>query len=59
MPFEPKQKVELDPPKDDVISKDYLSKCDGQLLLQTSLKCMLTGFVQDHTKGFRPTLQLK
>ncbi|KAI5205399.1 cytochrome b5 [Aureobasidium subglaciale] len=27
--FEPKQKVELDPPKDDPISLDYLSKCDG------------------------------
>ena len=30
MSFEPKQKVELDPPKDDLISHDYLSKCDGQ-----------------------------
>lgn len=30
MSFEPKQKVELDPPKDDVISEDYLSKCDGE-----------------------------
>ncbi|OQO12374.1 hypothetical protein B0A48_03016 [Cryoendolithus antarcticus] len=30
MSFEPKTKVELDPPKDDVISLDYLSKCDGQ-----------------------------
>ncbi|GAB1727011.1 hypothetical protein NU195Hw_g3864t1 [Hortaea werneckii] len=29
MSFEPKHKVELDPPKDDVISVDYLSKCDG------------------------------
>ncbi|TKA75119.1 hypothetical protein B0A55_05018 [Friedmanniomyces simplex] len=29
MSFEPKQKVELDPPKDDPISLDYLSKCDG------------------------------
>ncbi|CAD0016272.1 unnamed protein product [Aureobasidium pullulans] len=27
--FEPKQKVDLDPPKDDPISLDYLSKCDG------------------------------
>ena len=31
MSFEPKQKVELDPPKDDAISLDYLSKCDGAL----------------------------
>ena len=29
MSFEPKQKVELDPPKDDPISLEYLSKCDG------------------------------
>lgn len=29
MSFEPKTKVELDPPKDDPISLDYLSKCDG------------------------------
>ncbi len=29
MSFEPKQKVDLDPPKDDVISQEYLSKCDG------------------------------
>lgn len=32
--FEPKQKVELDPPKDDPISLDYLSKCDGMLLIR-------------------------
>jgi hypothetical protein len=31
MSFEPKTKIELDPPKDDVISLDYLSKCDGEL----------------------------
>ena len=30
MSFEPKQKVELDLPKDDVISTEYLSKCDGK-----------------------------
>ena len=35
--FEPKQKVELDPPKDDPISLDYLSKCDGMLLTWLSL----------------------
>jgi hypothetical protein len=29
MSFEPKQKVELDAPKDDPISEQYLSKCDG------------------------------
>jgi hypothetical protein len=31
MSFEPKTKIELDPPKDDIISLDYLSKCDGTL----------------------------
>lgn len=29
MSFDPKHKVELDPPKDDPISPDYLAKCDG------------------------------
>jgi hypothetical protein len=36
MSFEPKTKVELDPPKDDIISLDYLSKCDGELALTRS-----------------------
>ncbi|KAL1977993.1 hypothetical protein VTN31DRAFT_852 [Thermomyces dupontii] len=27
--FEPKEPVQLDPPKDDPISKEELSKCDG------------------------------
>ncbi|KAF2816179.1 putative progesterone binding protein [Mytilinidion resinicola] len=27
--FEPKEPVTLDPPKDDPITLDYLSKCDG------------------------------
>ncbi|WPG99666.1 Hypothetical protein R9X50_00248500 [Acrodontium crateriforme] len=30
MPFEPKQKVDLDPPKDDIIGLDFLAKCDGK-----------------------------
>ncbi|KAF2486859.1 cytochrome b5-like heme/steroid binding domain-containing protein [Neohortaea acidophila] len=30
MSFEPKQKVNLDPPKDDPISAEYLSKCNGK-----------------------------
>ena len=28
--FEPKQKVDLAPPKDDPIALDYLAKCDGE-----------------------------
>jgi hypothetical protein len=35
--FEPKHKVDLDPPKDDPISLDYLSKCDGMSSMRTSL----------------------
>jgi membrane-associated progesterone receptor component len=27
--FEPKQPIELAPPKDDVISVEHLAKCDG------------------------------
>ncbi|KAL1591427.1 hypothetical protein SLS60_012040 [Paraconiothyrium brasiliense] len=27
--FAPKQPVNLAPPKDDVITRDYLTKCDG------------------------------
>ncbi|KAF2722723.1 cytochrome b5 [Polychaeton citri CBS 116435] len=30
MSFEPKQKVQLEEPKDDIIDLDYLSKCDGK-----------------------------
>jgi len=45
MSFEPKTKVELDPPKDDPISLEYLSKCDGQNLLSLHVEasCTKTG----------------
>lgn len=29
--FEPKKPVQLDPPKDDPITLDYLAKCDGAI----------------------------
>jgi hypothetical protein len=29
--FTPKQKIELDPPKDDLITYEELSECDGTL----------------------------
>jgi len=29
--FEPKKAVQLDPPKDDPIALDHLSKCDGEI----------------------------
>lgn len=35
MSFEPKHKVELDPPKEDEISVEYLSKCDGKTMEST------------------------
>jgi membrane-associated progesterone receptor component len=28
--FEPKQAVQLDPPKDDPITVEHLAKCDGK-----------------------------
>lgn len=33
--FAPKQPVELAAPKDDVITREYLSKCDGKGFLDT------------------------
>ena len=41
MSFEPKTKVELDPPKDDIISLDYLSKCDGGLRFDSYLTAVI------------------
>ncbi|KAI5251250.1 hypothetical protein E4T42_04457 [Aureobasidium subglaciale] len=57
--FEPKQKVELDPPKDDLISLDYLSKCDGCYRTLTLIPQTLTcdkGTVFDVTgnKAYEP-----
>jgi hypothetical protein len=48
--FEPKQKVELDPPKDDSISLDYLSKCDGMLLIVHVLNVLLMDSLKEHMK---------
>lgn len=42
MSFEPKHKVDLDPPKDDIISVDYLSKCDGMLSQAGMVEAPLT-----------------
>ena len=36
--FEPKQPVQLDPPKDDPISVEELSKCDGMSCLDHKLE---------------------
>jgi hypothetical protein len=30
--FEPRQAVQLNPPKEDPITEEYLSKCDGKCL---------------------------
>ena len=38
MSFEPKYKVNLDPPKDDPISLDYLAKCDGLCSVNYTVK---------------------
>jgi membrane-associated progesterone receptor component len=56
--FEPKQPVELAPPKDDVISLDYLNKCDGEPKcspLPTKFIRMLTLPCLGKTEGY-PTL---
>jgi len=39
MSFEPKYKVNLDPPKDDAISQEYLAKCDGERACPYTPKC--------------------
>jgi len=33
--FEPKEAIELAPPKDDLIAQDYLQKCDGMLCFRS------------------------
>jgi membrane-associated progesterone receptor component len=40
--FAPKEPVSLAPPKDDVISRDYLAKCDGTVFLGLLSNCVLT-----------------
>lgn len=57
MSFEPKQKVELDPPKDDVISLDYLSKCDGTKQTSSGRDTNLTMKIQANMKAFPLTSQ--
>jgi len=58
MSFEPKQKIELDPPKDDIISLDYLSKCDGALCDHDSAwNYRDTEYRQAHTRTIRLTLR--
>lgn len=42
MPFAPKEPVELDPPKDDPITKEELAKCDGKCIGQKFLSISLT-----------------
>ena len=55
--FEPKQKVELDPPKDDPISLDYLSKCDGMysIVLLLLVPSRLTDIFLEGTHEGYPT----
>jgi hypothetical protein len=44
--FEPKTPVQLDPPKDDPISVDYLKKCDGKTALWERLKLKLVSVLK-------------
>ncbi|THY61742.1 hypothetical protein D6C99_01147 [Aureobasidium pullulans] len=52
--FEPKQKVDLDPPKDDPISLDYLSKCDGWSDVMDTRKTSLTS-TKEHMRDIQHT----
>jgi hypothetical protein len=46
--FEPKTPVQLNPPKDDLISPEYLAKCNGmiqpslEIVMKTALRWKLT-----------------
>lgn len=57
--FEPKTPVNLDPPKDDNISLEYLAKCDGMCTLHSGVKMMLTIISQGYTKATLPTSRSK
>jgi membrane-associated progesterone receptor component len=62
--FEPKKPVDLDPPKDDPISVDYLSKCNGQHLLYPPpnelYNAKLTHFVcKGSTEGYPTYVAIK
>ena len=52
--FEPRQKVELDPPKDDPIGLDYLSKCDGWSDAMDTRKTPLTS-TKEHMRDIQHT----
>lgn len=52
--FEPKHKVDLDPPKDDPISLDYLSKCDGWSDVMDTRKTSLTS-TKEHMRDIQHT----
>ena len=55
MSFEPKTKVELDPPKDDPISLNYLSKCDGVLQRMIMTVSLETDISRSGTNADYPT----
>lgn len=52
--FEPKTPVQLNPPKDDPISKEYLAKCNGMvafnIVIETSFWTILT--LYEGTNGY-------
>ena len=51
--FAPKEPVTLQPPKDDLIDRDYLAKCDG--MANASLQRWPTNVVSGTNEG-HPTL---
>jgi hypothetical protein len=68
--FEPKVPVQLDPPKDDLITLEYLSKCDGKTNpargirnsnispLMDPLICVLMDFAGEH-EGYPTYVAIK
>jgi hypothetical protein len=53
--FAPKQPVTLNPPKDDVIERDYLAKCDG---MASQWLASILGLETDYQQALMPVIQL-
>jgi membrane-associated progesterone receptor component len=54
--FAPKEPVQLAPPKDDPISLDYLSKCNGEPSHRAQFPCDLLNYTQSGENDGYPTL---
>jgi hypothetical protein len=57
--FEPKTPVVLDPPKDDVISLEYLAKCNGTIHVHTRQERWINPRVTGKTEGYPTYVAIK